>query len=700
MSLAERGAHLAALWGLAVVAPLLHVLGYHPQLFAAHGWSGEAIVLFTLAVSVVAPMGLLGLEWLTGVVSEALGWAMHLAILGTLVAAIVLQVLALDAALTASVLALSFSIGAVLVYTRSRATRSLLGILTPAPVVFAALFLLFSDVSDLVFSHRADVRADGATARAPVVLVIFDELPVSSLMQGDGRLDARRFPNFARLARDSTWYRNTAAVAQDTPYAVPAILDARLPRRERLPVAADHPQNIFTILSGRYDLHVREEATALCPPSLCPPDLLEDSDARRRPLLSEAGLTYAHQVLPDGLERDLPAVTEAWRRLTASAGARGAVSESRRTPREGKRHRYVRLHRNLARGRPRRFERFVAAIDRGSRAGLHLVHTLLPHVPFQYLPSGRVYRTSPRNALPGLDGRPGYGVRFLVGQSYQRHLLQLQATDRLLGRLLDRLHDQGVYDRAVVAVVADHGISFRLGHDRRLVRAANVEDIAPVPFLVKAPAQHRGRISDKPLRTVDVLPTIADLIGLRIPWSVDGRSALRSTVAAQRRRRIIAKKFRHSYPVDSHFFARDRRAALERKQRLFGDGLYAFGPRPDLLGRRLAGVRPLARGRRHAVIAAADRYRGVDPATGFVPAHVVGTISGTRRDRGRRAAGSPVALAVNGKIAATGVTFRLRGSSEERFSLLIPEHALRRGSNRLELMAISGGRLRRLGGMG
>ncbi len=694
MSLTERGAHLAALWGLAVVAPLLHVLGYHPQLFATRGWSGAAIVLFTLGLSVVAPLLLLGAEWLVGRVSEALGWALHLVILGLLVAAIVLQVLALDAALTASVLALTCSIGAVLVYTRSHATRSLLGVLTPAPVVFAALFLLFSDVSDLVFSHRADVRADNDAARAPVVLVIFDELPVSSLMDAGGDLDAHRFPNFARLARDATWYRNTASVDQDTPYAVPAILDARLPRRERLPVAADHPRNIFTLLAGRSELHVREEATALCPPSLCPPDLRDDSSARGRPLLSEAGLTYAHQVLPDSLERDLPAVAQAWRRVTAD-DTDAAVGVTRRTPREGKRHRYVRIHRNLARGRPQRFEHFVTAIERGSAARLHLVHTLLPHVPFQYLPSGRFYRTSPKNALPGLDGRPGYEVRFLVEQSYQRHLLQVQATDRLLGRLLDRLHREGVYDRALIAVVADHGISFRLGHDRRLVRAANVEDIAPVPFFLKAAGQRRGRISDKPLRTVDVVPTIADLIGVRIPWPVDGRSALRPTVAAQRRRQIIAKKFRHTYPVDSPSFAPDRRVALERKQRLFGDGLYAIGPRADLLGRRLAGVWRLPRGPGRARIARAESYASVDPGTGFVPTHVVGTISGGRRDGGR-----PVALAVNGKIAATGVTFRLRGSSEEQFSLLMPEEALRRGRNRLELMLIGGKRLRRLGGTG
>ena len=684
----ERGAHLGALWAFAVAQPLFNLLGSHPEFFATHGSRGGVIVAFALALILVPPLVLLGVEWLAGLVSVALGWAFHLAVVTVLVAALALQVVERDYPLAGFGIALALGVATALIYARARPAQSFLSVLSPAPLVFVALFLLFSDVSKLAFPDGADVQAD--TKRAPVVLVIFDELPVHSLMAADGRVDARRFPNFARLARDATWYRNTTSVAQDTPYAVPAILDARLPRQERLPVAADHPQSLFTMLAGRYELHVREEATSLCPPSLCASEAREGSGGRMRPLLDEVSLVYAHLLLPDDLGRELPSVTETWRRFTAAAGTSAAVADARRTPRETKRHRYLRLHANLARGRTRRFERFVAEIGGGSRPRLHLLHTLLPHVPFQYLPSGRFYRTSPE-ALPGPERRPGHAIRFLVEQGYQRHLLQLQATDRLLGELLDRLHESGTYARAVVAVVADHGISFRFGHDRRLVRAANVQDIAPVPFFIKAPGQHRGRISDKPLRTIDLLPTIADLIGLRIPWSADGRSALAPTVAAQRQRRIIAKKFRHSYLVDTSSFERDKRAALKRKLNLFGAGLYAFGPHPELLGRRVSDLQPLPGGHERARIAAAGRYRNVDPATGFVPTHVVGTVRG-----GPRRGGRTVALAINGRIAAMGLTFTVEGSHEQQFSLLVPEKALQLGDNRLELLIVSGDRLRLL----
>lgn len=223
------------------------------------------------------------------------------------------------------------------------------------------------------------------------------------------------------------------------------------------------------------------------------------------------------------------------------------------------------------------------------------------------------------------------------------------------------------------------------------MRPANVQDIAPVPLFVKAPGQRRGRISDKPLRTIDVLPTIADLLGVRIPWTVDGRSALAPTVSAQRRRRIIAKKFRHRYLVDTPSFESAKRAALERKLSLFGAGLYAFGPRPDLLGLREADLPLLPGGDERAEIAEADRYRNIDPATGLVPTHIVGTITG-----GSQGGGRTVAVAVNGKIAATGLTFTLEGDDEEQFSLLMPETALRPGRNRLDLLLVNGDGLRPL----
>ena len=67
-------------------------------------------------------------------------------------------------------------------------------------------------------------------SRPPVVVVIFDALPVHLLEDDQGRIDSVRFPNFAAFAQDGTWYRNATTVSEATPLSIPAMLDGRAPR--------------------------------------------------------------------------------------------------------------------------------------------------------------------------------------------------------------------------------------------------------------------------------------------------------------------------------------------------------------------------------------------------------------------------------------------------------------------------------------
>ena len=50
-------------------------------------------------------------------------------------------------------------------------------------------------------------------------------------------------------------------------------------------------------------------------------------------------------------------------------------------------------------------------------------------------------------------------------------------------------------------------------------------------------------------------------------------------------------------------------------------------------------------------------------------------------------------MAVDGTVAATGVTFTLEGGNEEQFSVMVPERALRPGRNRIQVLVVSGDRL-------
>jgi hypothetical protein len=272
-----------------------------------------------------------------------------------------------------------------------------------------------------------------------------------------------------------------------------------------------------------------------------------------------------------------------------------------------------------------------------------------------------------------------------VKVSYQRHLLQLGLADRLLGELLARVRRLGLFDDALVVVVADHGIGFRAGVERRTVTRDNVEDLAPVPLLVKLPGQSRGRIADEHVETIDVLPTILDVARVRAIRTMDGRSLLRPNAAQARRVTIFHRvgialnTIGGSYTFEPAEVARRRDAAVRRKLALFGSGrdlepLYRIGPHPELVGRAVAAL-PSLGGSHAATFHQSEELRRVDPASGFVPGELTGELP-----NGRPGGGRPIALALDGTIAATGRTFSLEGSRDENFELIVPERAFRRGA--------------------
>jgi hypothetical protein len=292
--------------------------------------------------------------------------------------------------------------------------------------------------------------------------------------------------------------------------------------------------------------------------------------------------------------------------------------------------------------------------------------------------------------LPGLVDAPSWGNDYLLQQAYQRHLLQAGFADRLLGTLLRRLREKRLYDRALIVVTADNGESFLHHASRHLATTETVEDIAATPLFIKRPFQRAGRISDRHVRTMDILPTVADVLGIRVPWGVDGVSIFDR--AAQIPSNIVVYQRSGSrLTLSLRGFKRRSRASLKRKIRLFGSngrlpGLFGIGPHPELIGRKVA---RLPRAHIGAELNEADAYSSVQLSSDFLPAHLTGAI---HQSRGVR----DLAVALNGRIVAVGESFTLAGNDTENFSILIPESAFRQGHNHVELVSVAeeGGALR------
>jgi hypothetical protein len=92
-------------------------------------------------------------------------------------------------------------------------------------VVTAATLVGFSCSSNDTRAHRGTASA----TKPYVVLLVMDEFPGDSLLDRSRRIDPVRYPNFAALSGDATWFRNAYSVYDSTTKAVPLILDGVRP---------------------------------------------------------------------------------------------------------------------------------------------------------------------------------------------------------------------------------------------------------------------------------------------------------------------------------------------------------------------------------------------------------------------------------------------------------------------------------------
>jgi hypothetical protein len=681
----RAGAHLAALCALAFAQPLFDILGKNPAFFAVRGSSSGEIVLFALALTLLPPALLVAVELAVAFVSEAGARALHLVFVAGLVAVIVLQALtkseALDgfgALLTAGLVGAA----AALLYWRAKAARTFLTFLVPAPLVFLALFLFNSPVSKLVFPEQAQAKSVAVKSRTSVVVIVFDELSTGSLMDRRGHVDAVRFPNFASLAGDSTWFRSATTVHPHTEHAVPSLLDGKLPNPRLLPVLADHPNNVFTLLGGSYRLEVIEALTHLCPPSLCKTRKTQAFDASASDetgsLASDAGIVYLHLLLPNPYAGHLPPISNTWGNFGGKEPEE--VQRSGEEPRKS----FPACGRNIC--------RFASLISPDRKPTFYYLHTVQPHVPYLFLPSGKRYAGDVR-VIPGSINGYWTNDRWLTIQAEQRYLLQLAYADQALGVLLNRLRSTGVYDRSLVIVTGDEGETFLAGGPRRNVTRTNLADIAFIPLFVKLPGQKRDRIDDSYATNMDVLPTIARVLHTKLPWPVDGKSLARGKLPRDATVSLLDSRNR---PVQAPLSALRAQRAREVARRIavFGTGaidkVYRIGPHRELLGRSVSGLNVQPSASEGVQLSGRELLGAVDLSLDVLPSYVTGTLMG------RHPTQQDLAVSVNGKIEA--VTRSYTEFGQTKFAALVPEQSIHAGANDVSVYAVAGTTLTELKG--
>jgi phosphoglycerol transferase MdoB-like AlkP superfamily enzyme len=128
---------------------------------------------------------------------------------------------------------------------------------------------------------------------------------------------------------------------------------------------------------------------------------------------------------------------------------------------------------------------------------LYIVHLMVPHHPNAFDENGNALSTAG-------PYRP-----------------QAMYADKLLGRFIDKLQDEGLFDESVVIATSDHG-------PRTVTPSATVVPLATtprVPLIIHAPSvDDHGVVLDVEYQHKDFGPTLSDVLGLPQPNS-DGVSA-------------------------------------------------------------------------------------------------------------------------------------------------------------------------------
>ena len=242
----------------------------------------------------------------------------------------------------------------------------------------------------------------------------------------------------------------------------------------------------------------------------------------------------------------------------------------------------------------------------------------------------------------------------------------------------------------MIIVVADHGMHFEANGIGRTMEEGRIGDIGFVPLLIKYPGQIEGTTESSNVQTIDIAPTVMDVLGATNAASFDGRSLI-DPGAIPPETKIIMNK-------NDRIFEFSFEEALGQRQRMHQEfidlfsladsdaTLWQYGPGMSYLGKEELEIALLAS---PATIDsdATARFSAYDPNAMMLPLLVTGTVDASA-SQDDDLDDAVILLAMNGTIVAQGPTYTI--DNERRFYTMVPEGVPLPGENRLQFYLIPG----------
>jgi arylsulfatase A-like enzyme/tetratricopeptide (TPR) repeat protein len=184
---------------------------------------------------------------------------------------------------------------------------------------------------------------------------------------------------------------------------------------------------------------------------------------------------------------------------------------------------------------------------------LSWIHLYDPHTPYD----------PPEPYLSQYEGVP-----------WGRYDGEVAYLDSLVGQIMEWLTENDLNESTLVAFIGDHGES--LGEHREMGHGFFIYDATvAVPFILTSPdRQLQGRRVAAQVRTIDLMPTLLDLIGVEIPEAVQGESLLDLCLGKSKDLGLMA--YSESLYPRHHYGWSDLKSLRD------GSLQYIAAPRPEL----------------------------------------------------------------------------------------------------------------------
>lgn len=187
------------------------------------------------------------------------------------------------------------------------------------------------------------------------------------------------------------------------------------------------------------------------------------------------------------------------------------------------------------------------------------VHHLIHQVPKRYLDKHGVKEIP--NYNPEKDGSyEKWFHRFITigeisAQEMRKYYLaNLNCCDDNIGRLLDTLEDQGIAENTLVILFSDNGGAPSTGACNLPLAGSKFtlwEGGIRVPFILARPGEQTpGTVCDKPISTLDILPTVLSATGIDQPEGLDGQP-IPTDISTITDQRDLCWRWHDSYAVRS-----------------------------------------------------------------------------------------------------------------------------------------------------